>query len=127
MSDKTEEQRDRLTPEMARQALHDDHAPDGLMGALEAIAYERCVVIERAELERLRADARRLAAVFSIIEVDIIDDIDLFESACQFACEAGREEPTDEDHLQAMRCAIDAAMQKESPRFSGNDDGPQAA
>lgn len=58
----------RLTRDMARQFLHDDTPPEGLMEAMEALAYGEHEAIdtathesvEKADLERLRADARRL-------------------------------------------------------------------
>lgn len=56
-------------------------------------------------------DTNRLLLVKDM--VDGIGDIDLHEFAAASAAMNGREEPTDDDYLYAIRLAIDTVMEEE--------------
>lgn len=65
-----------------------------------------------AALEAMRGDTDRIAflAMEPVIEGFVGVDRDVYDYACDCAEENGRDEPNDEDHINAMRRLIDAAI-----------------
>lgn len=73
----------------------------------------RALLREAADaLEAAREDADRIAflAMEPVIEGFVGVDRDVYDYACDCAEENGRDEPNDEDHINAMRRLIDAAI-----------------